>query len=130
MPQTNKIQRHKTALIKAMEQTMGIVTQACKIAKLNRSTFYEYYNSDPEFKKACDECQDIALDFVESKLIKRIEKGDTTGIIFYLRTKGKHRGYMQTNSIVTENSDGVQQPIYNLILRESPTEDENNPTTD
>ena len=125
MAQTNKIQRHKRALIKAMEQTMGIVTQACKIAKLNRSTFYEYYNNDPEFAKACDECQDIALDFVESKLIKRIEKGDTTGIIFYLRTKGKHRGYLQTNSIVTEDSNGTVQPVYNLILKQPPSDDTN-----
>lgn len=94
-----------------MQISMGVVTQACKIAKLDRATFYNYYNSDAEFKKACDECQDIALDFVESRLMKQIQNGDTTGIIFYLKTKGKHRGYIQTsenyNHNINQNFDGA-----------------------
>ena len=125
MARLNKVQHNKRLLIEAMVKSMGVVTQACKMANLDRGTFYNYYNSDPEFKKACDECQDIALDFVESRLMKQIESGDTTGIIFYLRTKGKHRGYLQTNSIVTEDSNGTVQPVYNLILKQPPTDDTN-----
>jgi hypothetical protein len=115
MPRLNKVQHNKRLLIEAMIKSMGVVTQACKMANLDRGTFYNYYNSDPEFKKACDECQDIALDFVESRLMKQIESGDTTGIIFYLKTKGKHRGYMQTsenyNHNINQNFDGADLTV-------------------
>jgi hypothetical protein len=89
----------KEALIQAMQKAMGVVTEACKIAKVGRTTFYKLYNNDPEFKRACDECQDIALDFAESQLYSQIKGGSTTATIFYLKTKGKHRGYVERQQI-------------------------------
>jgi len=89
----------KDALIQAMQKAMGVVTEACKIAKVGRTTFYKLYNNDPEFKRACDECQDIALDFAESQLYSQIKGGSTTATIFYLKTKGKHRGYVERQQI-------------------------------
>ena len=78
---------NKKALIDAMQKSMGVVTEACKVANVSRSSFYLYYNSDPVFQKACDECEHIALDFAESQLYKQIKDGSTTATIFYLKTK-------------------------------------------
>lgn len=38
---------------------------------------------------------DIALDFAESELFKQIKEGNITGVIFFLKTKGKKRGYIE-----------------------------------
>lgn len=103
MPNSNKILQTKKALIEAMQKSLGVVTQACKTVGVTRTTFYEYYNNDPEFKKACDDVNDIAIDFVESKLFKQIENGDTTAMLFYLKTKAKHRGYIQTIENINKN---------------------------
>lgn len=103
MPRSVKIQQTKNALIEAMHKSLGVVTQACKIVGVDRSTFYEYYNSDPDFKAKCDDVSEIAIDFVESKLFKQIENGDTTASIFYLKTKGKNRGYIQTSEHINHN---------------------------
>jgi hypothetical protein len=40
------------------------------------------------------------LDFLESKLVEQINGGNTTSIIFALKTKGKNRGYVERQEIV------------------------------
>lgn len=101
MGKINKIQQNKKALIQAMEKSLGVVTTACKLAGLDRGTYYNYYNNDPEFKKQCDDIENIVLDFAESQLHKQIKGGNPTSTIFFLKTKGKKRGYFEKQ--VNEN---------------------------
>ena len=39
------------------------------------------------------------MDFVESKLHKQIKDDNTTATIFYLKTKGKKRGYVERREV-------------------------------
>ena len=89
----------KKQVVEALEKSLGVVTTACKQTGVNRSTFYEWYNKDEEFKKAVDSIGDIALDFAESQLHKQIKDGNTPATIFYLKTKGKRRGYIERQEI-------------------------------
>ena len=89
----------KKAMLKALEKTHGIVTEASKKAKIHRSTHYDWINNDPEYKKAVDDIENMALDFTESKMFEGIQEGDKTLIIFHLKTKGKKRGYTERNEI-------------------------------
>jgi len=89
----------KTQLLEALEQSLGVVTTACKIVGCNRSTYYDYYHTDSEFRAAVDELQNMTLDFAESQLHKQIKEGNTTATIFYLKTKGKKRGYIERQEI-------------------------------
>ena len=89
----------KKQIVEALEKSLGVVTTACKQTGVNRSTFYEWYNKDEEFKKAVDSIGDIALDFAESQLHKQIKDGNTPATIFYLKTKGKRRGYIERQEI-------------------------------
>lgn len=84
-------------MIEAMEKSFGVVTTACKAAGIGRTAYYRWMNEDAEFKSAIDslDCGNIALDFAESKLYKHINDNDKTSLIFYLKTKGKHRGYVE-----------------------------------
>ena len=99
-----KTQQLKNSLIEAMQKTLGNVTQSCKLVGLSRKTYYDYYNSDKEFAAACDDCENIALDFVESQLHKQIKDGVPSSTIFYLKTKGKKRGYVERKEIEHEGS--------------------------
>ena len=85
----------KKQIIEALEKTLGVVTSACKLVGIHRSTFYEWYKNDEEFKKSVDSIEDIALDFAESQLHKQIRDGNVTATIFYLKTKGTKRGYIE-----------------------------------
>ena len=85
----------KKAMIAALEKSLGIVTDACKIVGISRDTHYEWLKVDETYKAAVESIQDITLDFAESKLHSLIKNDDTTATIFYLKTKGKKRGYIE-----------------------------------
>ena len=95
MPKLSNTNILKKQIIKALEQSLGVVTVACKNVGIARVTFYEWYKKDEEFKTAVDSIEDIALDFAESQLHKQIKDGNVTATIFYLKTKGVKRGYIE-----------------------------------
>ena len=58
---------------------------------------------DPMVKALVDasaeDISDIVLDFAESQLHKQIKENNTASTIFYLKTKGKKRGYIEAQDI-------------------------------
>ena len=128
MAKTTTTDTKKRLMIQALEKSLGIVTTACKSVDIARSTHYEWMEEDSDYKKEVDAIIDIAIDFAESQLNQLIQgarhqvltnKGDIveikdapnpTSIIFFLKTKGKKRGYVETTeTIVTE------KPIFNSL---------------
>lgn len=91
-------------MIEALEKSLGIVTTACKSVGISRVTHYEWMKEDEEYRKSVEGISDIALDFAESKLHKSIESGSDTATIFYLKTKGKKRGYIEKQEIEQSGS--------------------------
>ena len=89
----------KKQIVEALEKSLGVVTTAVMNVGIHRSTFYEWYNTDEAFKKEVDSISDIAIDFAESQLHKQIQDGNSTSTIFYLKTKGKRRGYVERTEI-------------------------------
>jgi hypothetical protein len=110
---TNKPNSKKSAMIEALGKSLGIVTTACKAIDINRCTHYEWLKDDPEYALQVQEIENLALDFAESRLHKLIEKGDTSATIFYLKTKGKKRGY-QEGPIVDVKTNGNTQIIFDF----------------
>jgi len=100
-----KTAANKKRVLECLEKSLGIVTTACKKANITRVTFYQYYNKDAEFAKEVDDIQNITLDFAEGKLLENIQKGSDTAVIFYLKTKGKKRGYIERTEHVTVQKD-------------------------
>lgn len=95
----NKTEHSKKALLKALESSLGVVTNACKKTGIGRTTYYDWYNSDKEFKKQVDDLSNVALDFAESSLHSQIINGSVPATIFYLKTKGKKRGYVERQEL-------------------------------
>lgn len=85
----------KETVLKALESTLGVVTKAVEAVGIARSTFYKWMKEDEAFANRVDELQLVALDFVESQLFKQIREGSTVATIFYLKTKGRSRGYIE-----------------------------------
>lgn len=90
-----RIENQKKLFIERLQETLGVISQACERAGINRTTYYAWLEDDEKFREEVEACKELETDFVENCLKKRIKEGDTTAIIFYLKTKGKNRGYSE-----------------------------------
>lgn len=99
MAKTNRTEQSKKKALDALTESLGVVSTACDIAKISRTQFYHWLNEDEEFKKAVDEMEEVAIDFAESALHKQIKSGIPVSTIFYLKTRGKKRGYIERQEI-------------------------------
>ena len=94
-----KTDTHKKAMLDSLEKSLGVVTTACKSVGISRQTHYQWMQEDEEYKKAVEDLNDVAIDFAESQLHKQIKDGNSTATIFYLKTKGKKRGYIERQEV-------------------------------
>lgn len=116
-----KVALTKRKMIEALERSLGIVTPAAKEVGISRQQFYVYYNTDPEFKKAVDEIDTMTTDFVENQLFKKIKEGSEKSIMFYMKYKGRKRGY---DSTIDVNLTGGDASITVIKLTSNKKEDE------
>ena len=97
----NDIKVKKQKIIELYKLTFGNVTKSCEALHISRTTFYQWLKEDVDFKAEIENTSpdDLIVDFAEDALIGRIRAGDTTAIIFTLKTKGKKRGYVERQEI-------------------------------
>lgn len=110
----------KDAMIQALTSSLGNVTEAAEKIGIRRETHYAWMKEDEEYKAAVDSLKNVALDFAESQLKKLMEGAErqalthdgevvtikdapnTSAVIFYLKTQGKQRGYVERQELSTE----------------------------
>lgn len=93
-------------MIEAIKKNNGILAKAAQALGCSRKTVSNYVNNYTTVKDAYDEANETNIDFVESKLMSNIQSGDTTAIIFFLKTKAKKRGYVERTEQEISGKDG------------------------
>lgn len=78
-----------------VEKKKGNATNIAKALKCSRQTVIARMNESEELKQAFVDAREARIDWAESKLDTRINAGDITAIIFFLKTQGKSRGYVE-----------------------------------
>jgi hypothetical protein len=78
----------------ALRKSAGLQSAAAKILGCAESTLHNYMETFPGLRDVQREIIDQHLDMAEGKLLGAIKNGNMTAIIFYLKCKGKHRGYV------------------------------------
>ena len=102
----------KDNFLKALKNNLGNISQACKSSKISRQTYYRWVDDDVEFEEQCKNVEESLLDLAENRLLEKIDKYDTTSIIFFLKTKGKKRGYVEKQEFE------LQKPISEINFDE------------
>lgn len=98
----------KKAMLEALAVTFGVVAHAAKQVGIDRTTHYTWLDSDPEYKAAVADLKEYKKDFIESKLIKLINDGDTAATIFAAKTQLKDRGYVERSEITGADGGPVE----------------------
>jgi len=98
----NRTKVAKEKMLSALEKSLGIVTNALKIAEVGRTMYYEWLKTDEEFAKKVKEMDNLALDFAESSLYKQVKDGNPSSTQFLLKNKGRERGYGDKLDITTQ----------------------------
>lgn len=89
------LNKKEKAYLEILKSSLGVITLACKKANVSRAWHYQRVERNPSFKKVIEEIDESTLDFAETALHNKIKEGDTTATIFFLKTKGKKRGYVE-----------------------------------
>lgn len=109
--QVERTEARKKLLLEALRASRGILSTAIASAGIARQTYYNWLEADPEFASQAGEILELQLDFVESNLLERIEAGDTTATIFYLKTKGRSRGYSERTELTGKDGRDLVKDI-------------------
>lgn len=120
-------------MLKALQSTLGVVTTACEIVGIDRGTHYLWMNNDEEYKAQVESLSDLAIDFAESQLFELIKGAhrevstpdgeviriqdapNTSATIFYLKTRGKKRGYVERTELAGVSDAPVQIVINDKL---------------
>lgn len=104
-----KTRRMKKRFLTALELHFGVVSAACAAAGMTRTTHDSWMHSDPDYRDYVAGIDEYGIDFVETKLISKIQQGDKDMLKFYLLTKGKKRYSMPSQN--TFGQQGQEAPI-------------------
>lgn len=108
----------KLNMLKALESMGGHIGESCRTMNISRSVFYLWMKSEEviktipvnddgseekmlglTFSDLASEIIEKAIDNIESSFYRKCLEGDTTAMIFYLKTKGRNRGYIEKHQI-------------------------------
>ena len=110
----------KKAFILAYEKMFGNITATAQKVGVARSQVYVWLKEDPLFLEALQNTQPVEFlkDIAEIGLVKRIQEGDTTAIIFTLKSKAKDRGYTERIEHVNKNVEDFEGKTEEELQKE------------
>ena len=97
----------KKDVVEAIQQYRGNISAMARAFQVSRQAIYDYISNKPDLKQMIQDERESMLDDAESEIYKQIRKGNTTALIFFLKTQGKQRGYVERNEITGKDGQEV-----------------------
>ena len=85
----------KRQVSEALLAANGLRAAAAAMLGCSPSTVTAYIDRHPELKQVCEDAIESTLDVAETMLHRNIKKGREASIFFFLKCKGKGRGYVE-----------------------------------
>lgn len=88
-------------------KSYGNLTTVSKSFDASRTTVMKWID-DYELRDVVQQGRDHLLDVAEDMLAKKIKDGDTATLIFFLKTQGKKRGYIERQEL----TGAEEKPLF------------------
>ncbi len=98
----------KKAVLEELGKNLGLRSVTCKNMGISRDCFYRWMQEDEVFRAGVKDVDENVIDKVESHLYKLISDGNPTSIIFFLKTRGKSRGYIESSENIISGGSNPQ----------------------
>jgi len=99
------------SFLRIFSKKMLNVKQTAQAIGIARKTYYEWMKTNNVFKESIEDMKESLYDDVESVLCQKIfiDK-DTTCLIWFMKTRMKHRGYFEKSEHIVAS----EQPLFKL----------------
>lgn len=104
----NKLTKKQKDFLELYQKKALNIYNTCKAMNINRASYYDWINKNPAFKEAVEEAKEGFQDWVESQIVQCMQEKDRTMLIFYAKTKMKHRGYVERQEIQHSGLDKIK----------------------
>ncbi|MGR3219495.1 MAG: helix-turn-helix domain-containing protein [Candidatus Anammoxibacter sp.] len=118
MPKKPKFTKEKVA--NALEKSKGFQSYAANLLKCTPRTIYNYMQKYPELQEVLNDALEERIDVAETKLDEAINKGEPWSIAFFLKTRAKHRGYVERQEVT--GKDGTPLSFADKVKKLSDDE--------
>ena len=98
-------------VIRALTEYKGMVYLTANVLRCAPQTIYNYIERYPSVRAAWEAQHGEVGDIAELKLYHAITHGEHWAIAFYLRTKGKGRGYTERQEVTGADGGRLQVEI-------------------
>ena len=113
----NKRILKKETFLAALLNSDGNISKACGQPNISRTTIYDWIKKDEGFKDKVSYVSEELLDMAEDQLLTMIRNGNLTATIFYLKTKGQARGYIE-KQYVQQTQMTMPIKVFDLNLKD------------
>ncbi|ULR41385.1 helix-turn-helix domain-containing protein [Thermus sp. NEB1569] len=105
----------KTAVMEALRKTHGLVSPAAELLGTDRTTLYRAIKRFglEDFQRQMRE--EVIGDVAELKLFEAIKQGKPWAVALYLKTLGRHRGYVERQEVAS-----VEEVRIRLVEEDGP----------
>jgi hypothetical protein len=91
----------------ALRAAAGIYSAAASLLRCSPTTVKNYVARYKSLQKVKEEIEQTTLDLAETKLVKALQDGNLTAVIFYLKCKGKARGFTERTEVTGPDGAAV-----------------------
>lgn len=92
-------------VIARIESNKGNVSAVARNFGVSRRTILRFADEHPTVRAALDDARQAMLDNAESVLYSKVLQGSTAELIFFLKTQGRERGYIERSELDVRTKD-------------------------
>lgn len=112
-------------LAEELRASRGMVATAARNLGLSRACVNLRIHNSPALQEVLKDARELVTDRAESKLFEMIEAGEAWAVCFYLKTRGKDRGYVERQE--HSGPDGgpitIREVVVNVPAESAPSLD-------